>query len=180
MKLRTNKVLLCFIIFIFVILNMLSLSIISVADTGSYNIEVFDEQYEFLKTHEHVSANYYDIIITLKNNGVVDSDAMTLEIWEKEEDRALLSVNKTGVIINAGEIKEFKFEEWVVTGTGEHTVMYEYHPTNKSKINNYNSGSGSFKINDDPIPEENTPGFELVLFLLVSLSICIVKKRMRR
>jgi hypothetical protein len=55
--------------------------------------------------------------------------------------------------------------------------MYEYYTTNTSKMNNYNSGSGSFNINEVSINQKNTPGFELVLFLLAFVSIFLIKKR---
>jgi len=176
MKWKINRVLLCLSIFIFLTLNILSLSIISAADR-SYDIEVVGKDYKFLKTvgNENQKFNYYNITITLKNNGAEVSDDITLKIWEKEED-ANLSISRNG-IIKAGETMEFMFGDWVVYGTGEHTAMYEYYTTNTSKMNNYNSGSGFFKINDGSIKEDNTPGFELVLVLLAFVSIFLIKKR---
>lgn len=177
MKWKINTILLCFSIFIFVIFNILSLTVISVSDR-SYNIEVAEKDYKFLQTigNENQKFNYYDITINLKNNGTEESDDITLKIWEKEED-VNLSVSRNGTI-KAGETREFTFGDWIVYGTGEHTVMYEYHTTNTSKMNSYNSGSGSFIINDGFIKEENnTPGFELILVLLAFVSIFLIKKR---
>ena len=176
MKWKISKVLLCLSIFIFITLNILPLSIISAADR-SYDIEVVSTDYNFLKTvgSENQKFDYYNITIALKNNGPEVSDDITLKIWEKEED-ANLSIHRNGTI-KAGETKEFTFGDWVVYGTGEHTVMYEYYTTNTSKMNSYNSGSGSFNINDVSVKEKNTPGFELVLVLLAFVSIFLIKKR---
>jgi hypothetical protein len=177
MKWKISKVLFSFSIFIFAILNILSLSIISVADR-SYNIEVVDKDYKFLQTigNENQKFNSYDITIKLINNGAEESDDITLKIWEKQED-VNLSVRRNGTI-EAGETMEFTFKDWIVYGTGEHTVMYEYYTTNTSKMSSYNSGSGSFIINDGTIKEENnTPGFELILVLLAFISIFLIKKR---
>lgn len=176
MKSKLNKALLSSIVFV-VLLNMLLLTIISVADSN-YDIEVVDESYKFLKTvGENTKFNYYTITIKLKNNGAVESDDMTLTIWEKNENKTLLAISRNG-IIGAGETTEFKFEDWVVAGVGEHTVLYEYNPTNTSRINNYNSGSGSFKINDGSI-QDGTPGFELVLILFAVMSIFLIRRKIK-
>jgi hypothetical protein len=178
MKSKLNKTMLLFLIVLVVALNMLSLTIISVAESN-YNIEVVGEDYEFLKTvgSENQKFNYYNIVIKLKNNGSEESDDITLTIWEKNENKSLLAISRVG-IINAGETMQFMFEDWVVAGIGEHTVMYEYHPTNTSRINNYNSGSGSFKITAGSITE-NTSGFELVLILFAVISIYLIRRRIK-
>lgn len=173
MKYKITKVILSFIISIFLVLIIL-LSINSLAESN-YDIEVVDTDYEFLETM-HQKFNKYDIIITLKNNGDEDSDDITIKVREENEGENL-SVFRNGTV-KAGETMQFSFEDWIVSGTGEHTVIYEYFPTNENiETNNYNSGTGSFKINDGSVENEDTPGFELVLVLLAIISIYLIKRR---
>jgi hypothetical protein len=176
---KLNRLLLYFIFLIFVILNILSFSIISVADS-LYNIEVVEKDYQFLRTagSENLKFNYYTITIRLKNNGAEKSDDITLKIWEKEEGENISILRNAS--IKPGETIAFRFVDWIVQGIGEHTVMYEYYPTDITKINSYNSGKGFFNINDGSIKQDNnTPGFELFIFLVAFISLFLIEKKKR-
>lgn len=186
MECKINKILLCLTFITIFTIIILSLTIISTAE-NNYNIEVVETDYEFLNTvgSENQKFNYYTIKIKLKNNGAAESDDITLTIWGEDE----IYTRRNGTI-KAGKTVEFTFgdvdaplDNWMVEGTGEHIVNYEYHPTNTSKINDYNSGAGFFKITDGSLDEENTsntPGFDILLFLLALNFIFIIVKKIKK
>ncbi len=166
-----NKVILT-LVFLSLFLGYISYS--CEAQKTDYNIEVVGKDFEFLetKTIGNSKINYYDITVRLKNSGNQVSDDITFAIWEENEGKTMQV--KRNSVVQPGEIKKFVFSDWIVEGTGEHTVIYEYYPTNlnSSEYTSYNSGEGSFKINDGTVKETtDTPGFE---FLSIIIVICFI------
>mgnify|MGYP006284578287 CR=1 FL=1 len=144
----------------------------------NYNIEFVGKDFEFLetKTIGNSKINYYEITVRLTNIGSQVSDDITLAIWEENEGKTMQV--KRNSTIQPSEIKKFVFSDWLVEGTGEHTVIYQYSPTNlnSSEQNSYNSGDGSFKINDGTVAENtDTPGFEFISIIIVLYLIVIFK-----
>ncbi len=177
---KFSRIILFSNIFLLLVFSILT-STISQAQDNQYTIEFVGKEYNFLKTvgNDNQKFNYYTITIKLKNTGFIESDDITLAIWEQNEGKQLATYRNS--TIEPGETIEFTFgddeTDWIVSGTGEHTVMYEYCPTNTTRANNYNSGSGSFKINDGSLEEENTPGFQIIVILAALLAIILYRKK---
>ena len=115
-------------------------------------------------------------MISLKNTGMGVSDEIRVDTWgELEDENASLWSSSA---IEPGETVEFIFDQ-ILYGTGEHMLFYKYYPTNLTLKNSYNSGEGSFKIDDGSITKENTPGFETILILLAFVFLYLINRKIK-
>jgi hypothetical protein len=180
MKLKI--VILVMVLFLFLSYLSPSMHDTCTAEEADYKISVTNTDYEHLKTEGSGNQvfTYYKVIITLHNSGNIESDDITVSIWEANEDKKM-AIHRNA-IIPSGETKKFIFGEddgeWIVQGASGHIVFFEYHPTNTSLTNNQNSGSGTFKLQDNSASATtNTPGFELILIIISTAAIFLLKKR---
>ena len=182
---KFKLVILMMVLFLF--LNYLSVSLndTCTAEESNYKITVTNTDYRHLKTEGSGNQifTYYKVIITLYNSGNIESNEITVSIWESNEDKKM-AIHRSAVI-PAGETKRFIFGEdggeWIVQGAPDHVLIYEYHPTNISLMDNYNSGSGTFKLKDNPASAAtNTPGFEIIIIIIaIGILFFLKKKKLR-
>lgn len=122
------------------------------------------------------AATYYDITITLYNEGNVTSPQITLGIQDEVDG---IWTNKTGTVA-VKESTEFFFNDWPIVGPGDHTILIRYLPTNDSiQKTLFNSGSDTLNLGVEEVNDETeeTPGFELVILLTALFTILVLKKR---
>ncbi len=179
---RLKIIMLVMILFLFLNYFSASLTETCTAKETNYKITVTNTDYKYLKTEGSGNQifTYYKVIITLYNSGNIESDDITVSIWESNEDKKM-AIHRNATI-PAGETKRFVFGEdggeWIVQGAEGHVLIYEYHATNTSRINNYNSGSGTFKLKDNSASATtNTPGFGIILIIIAITTIFILKKK---
>jgi hypothetical protein len=75
------------------------------------------------------------------------------------------------------ETKTFTFNDYPLTGTGDHELTISYSPTNTSiQKTNSNSGTETITINYEESSSNNTPFINPFLIILGLLIIGIIKK----
>ena len=150
----------------------------TVASQGDYyNISIADKNYEIYKISEINTQTivYYNISITLKNSGNLNSDDVTLEIVG--DDDIPLYVNDT---ISPGSVREFKWEnkEFFLVGPWDHYINISYYPTDPTiERNGNNSGEDSLILKyNEASGDGDTPGFEAIfLFVIIALYVAVKK-----
>lgn len=180
------------IIMLFNIVPVLTTDNCKAYTNKNYKLEVEDCKYELVKTvgnGPQTTFDYYKVAFTLYNKGPEDSDNIIVTIQEsKEPDRERLI--RTG-IIPSGESKTFYFgykeiddTQWIIQAlnTGEnyrHKVYVNYFPEdNTSRPTEFNSGNHTFLIG--ATSGNDSPGFEVIIFIGAMIAIFVFKKKKKR
>ena len=118
----------------------------------------------------------YDIMVTLANRGNISSDQITLKLTDDED----FSVTEE-YIFDAMETKTFIFEEYPLSGTGNHILTITYGPTNTSiQKTNANSGTETITIEYENTSSNDTPFVQPFYLLSILLIIGIFIKNKNR
>jgi len=145
----------------------------TVASQDNYfEVSISDKNYEITKIDDIHNIIKYNISVTLRNNGTIESDDITVRIMDEDGN---YTRNDT---IMPGVSKTFLFNNHPLLGLTDHTISIFFYPTDKfAQLNEYNHGEDTLILkyvttNGDG----NTPGFESVfLFILVVLYVTIKK-----
>ena len=115
----------------------------------------------------------YQINVTLYNNGYTRTVEFIVNLTEK------YSSLKKNISLEPGETKVVSFTWSTINIKNQRLIIYFY-PSDLDVIRTkYNSGSKSLTIkieNDKELPATSTPGFEVILVVIVIL-ICILRKK---
>ena len=143
----------------------------------SYKISITDKSYEISNIQEINGQTiiYYNISITLSNLGDVISDDITLKIVG--DDGLPLYRNAS---ILPGDVKKFEWasDEFFLVGATDHYINISYYPTDSDiEVNSDNSGEDVLILKyTGNTGDNNTPGFESVLFILILVGYIIYTK----
>jgi len=150
------------------------------AQEDYYEISIVEKSYEIYEISE-INAQtiiYYNISITLKNSGNLNSDDVTLEIIG--DDELPLYANDT---IPHGGVREFKWEneDFFLVGSWDHYINISYYPTDPTiGRNENNSGEDSLILKyNEASGDGDTPGFEAA-FLLVIIALYVAVKKYKK
>jgi len=178
MKSRMFTLLLISFLFFGVFSNIL-IDICS-AEDKNYNISIIDVSYEFVKTVGSGTQifEYFNINVILRNFGSAGSEDITIELVDEDN---LIPLTKTYEFA-AGESKTFIYDDYVISGTGDHPITINFYPTNNSvEKTQYNSGSRALVVNKEVSSGENsTPSFEFITLLVAIAAILLFRKKIKR
>lgn len=144
------------------------------ASTQDYELTLINTDYS--KTEEETIGQdlvvKYDVIVTLANRGNSTTDEITLKLIDDED----FSVTQK-YTFDSMETKTFTFNDYPLTGTGDHELTISYSPTNTSiQKTNSNSGTETITINYEESSSNNTPFINPFFIILGLLIIGIIKK----
>jgi hypothetical protein len=146
---------------------------VPVVISEAYAISIVNKTYELSDTSTKgtQTASYYDILITIKNQGVSYTDDITVELVDEFD----IPTTKN-YTFQPSEIKTFQFKEYPVVGTGQKNITIRYYPSNESRINQGNSGS-TFLIIGEIQQQSSTPFLPTVIFICLILFFAYYRKK---
>ncbi len=137
-----------------------------------YKISIADKSYEITNIDDVHNIIKYDISVTLRNNGTIESDDITVRIMDEDGN---YTRNAT---IMPGVSKTFLFNNHPLFGLTDHTISIFFYPTDTfAQLTEYNHGEDTLILKYGTTNgDDNTPGFESVfLFILIALYVMVKK-----
>ena len=131
-------------------------------------ISITDFKYQLIRTTPIGTreAYYFNFWITFTNTGESLSPNITAYL-EDPELNAKLEINKFSLQPNQNIT--LIYEDWPTTLIGEFAINITYDPTSPDiEANKYNSGKKQYIISAGTTTTNDTPGFEIALFLLIT------------
>jgi hypothetical protein len=116
---------------------------------------------------------YYNFYITLRNDGDVSSDNITVYMMDPELHNNYTLGNCT---LAPGQTETFNKTSHPIAIQGAFVLNVSYHPTQSIPVTPYNSGLQSFTIGSVP-KTKSTPGFEWGLMLGALIIAGLVYRR---
>lgn len=162
------------IIFIILVIQLFA---IATVHANEYKINILDKNYQvsFVEEKGEQTGVYYDIFITVKNQGPDISDNITLSLYDEFD--LPLSLNYT---FDSDETKTFTFNDYPVIGIGSHEIRIELYPTNESLRKTSNTVTDTITLNYTPENETSTPGIEITFIFCTILFIGYYLKKKKQ
>ncbi|MCX6665732.1 MAG: hypothetical protein NT038_06705 [Euryarchaeota archaeon] len=171
----------CLIVTVGIILiGLFSQILIQTCTAESAKLSITSTTYKVSKTTVIGGRAYvfYNISIVMHNAGAEISQNTTLYFID---DEGIPAYREN--MFAPGEYKEFTFNEWPLTGTGEHQINISYYPTDQNVLaTGDNSGISTFNVSSDGSTpsQKSTPGFEIIVLLSAIVLISLIKRKRRK
>ena len=159
------------LIIIYLILTILTLST-AIASTS--NIKILNKNFQISAIDDKGAQTgvYYDVMITLINEGSEQSENITLTLYDEFD--LPLSKNYT---FNPSETKTFVFKDYPIIGTGSQEIRIELFPTNESLRTPSNTISDTMNLTYSSPDDTSTPSIQFIGILTILACICYIYKK---
>jgi len=167
-----SKFIRAIIICIFILSIILSVFNIG-CGASSYKIDIDEISHKCISSFNKggIKYSYYDILVTLSNSGIADSDNMTIELIDSSGSY----IKYFNVESESSKIVIYK--DHPLSSIETNNIEIKFYPTSKDVlINSNNSGTKAYNIKDSN-SNESTPGFEFITFIITLSMLIYIKKR---